>query len=210
MIVFYLPYVFIWIYVGFRFVIGLPSAIIHVCLGCSLAKTIQLVDCWGIQPFLEAIFLWSSPLFTTPWWFIPRIVSGLVHPSYVCGLCPHKNPIYNQCYNPPKRFVGSSPPSSWNLSCPGRQLRFYASTPFLAFLAFPPGTTPTDHPGADAIEEGSRTRAGCASGAKNAGNVWEVDVMQKCEKKSQSKMSYCMEKYGQWGSTSIKMTRDFP
>ena len=40
-----------------------------------------------------------------------HLVSGLVHPSYVCGHCPHKNPIYNQGWFTHLRFVGSSPPS---------------------------------------------------------------------------------------------------
>ena len=47
------------------------------------------------------------------WWFIPRIVSGLVHPSYFCGrLAPTKIPLKSPgLFHPPKRFVGSSPPS---------------------------------------------------------------------------------------------------
>ena len=37
----------------------------------------------------------------------PRIVSGLVHPSFLSGHCPHKNPIYNQGCNP-LRICGMS------------------------------------------------------------------------------------------------------
>ena len=36
----------------------------------------------------------SMSLLKSTWWFIPRIVSGLVHPSYFSGHCPHKNPIF--------------------------------------------------------------------------------------------------------------------
>ena len=36
-------------------------------------------------------------------------LGGLVHPSYKWTNLTY--PIYNQCYNPPKRFVGSSPSS---------------------------------------------------------------------------------------------------
>ena len=51
------------------------------------------------------------------WWLIPRIVSGLVHPSYLRGrLAPtypiKKNQGYNQLTH--LRFVGSSPPSRYH------------------------------------------------------------------------------------------------
>ena len=46
------------------------------------------------------------------WWFIPRIVSGLIHPSYKWTTCPHLSHENNQGYNPQKRSVGSSPPSN--------------------------------------------------------------------------------------------------
>ena len=46
---------------------------------------------------------------STTWWLIPRIVSGLVHPSYK-WINP-TYPIYNWGYNPQPRAVGSSPPS---------------------------------------------------------------------------------------------------
>ena len=51
----------------------------------------------------------SKPLETddhTTTWFIPRIVSGLVHPSYVCGHCPHLSHENHQGCFTHLRFVG--------------------------------------------------------------------------------------------------------
>ena len=47
----------------------------------------------------------------TTWWFIPRIVSGWTNPAYKWdkwGQCPLITRVRT---NPPKRFVGCSPPS---------------------------------------------------------------------------------------------------
>ena len=60
---------------------------------------------------------WVSPKnlrqFPT-WWLTPRIVSGLVHPSYFSGHCPHKTPycVTRELGKPtikPSRHTGSGP-----------------------------------------------------------------------------------------------------
>ena len=47
-----------------------------------------------------------SLCFSATWWFIPRIVSGLVHPSEKSGHCPHWSHWNHQGWFTHLRFVG--------------------------------------------------------------------------------------------------------
>ena len=52
----------------------------------------------------------------TTWWLIPRIVSGLVHPSFLSGLTLQKSHVNHWGELIHLRAVGSSPPSSRDTS----------------------------------------------------------------------------------------------
>ena len=61
-----------------------------------------------LRPKIGKLGFLFQRLDETTWWFIPRIVSGLVHPSYKWTIAP-TYPIYNQCYNPLTKW--DEPPS---------------------------------------------------------------------------------------------------
>ena len=54
----------------------------------------------------------QEPFLMGTWW-LPRIVSGLVHPSDFSGLTRSLSHVNHWGYNPRPRAVGSSPPSSY-------------------------------------------------------------------------------------------------
>ena len=71
---------------------------------------------------------------STTWWLIPRIVSGLVHPSYK-WINPTKIPFITGVITH-LRFVGSSPPSRtkssyWIPTHPGPGKQFASRKPWL-------------------------------------------------------------------------------
>ena len=55
------------------------------------------------------------------WWLIPRIVSGLVHPSYKWTLPPLIPLTKPGLFHPPTRWTWDEPPSSWYIVLPSEE-----------------------------------------------------------------------------------------